>query len=393
MRGIESMKILILGLICSQWTVHFVESCLLDKGYEVWMVRRKNSREDDKYIKVYQQLGIHFINCIITDIDIKNGRKNKNYLKVFKAQLEQIKLIKKAGPFDLINLHYVDSDDMIYAPVLKKLTKSKLIFSYWGSDLFRTGDRQLYFRGIFARCADYITFDNKDLQIKFNKVYRWADEVPTEVILFGLSVLDIIKEKYKNQSLSDIRKRWKIPNDKIVVAVGYNGHPQQQHIKILKAIEKMDETARKRIVLLLQMTYGGSKEYRRKVLVEAKKTGCEYREICQFLSDDEVAELRIMTDIYINAQTTDAFSGSVCENLFAGTKLLNASWLRYQEFKEYNFKYWEFNKIEELGQFIKTAMEQEVDCSQNRELIWRLRSWEFCALKWERMFRSLIKYR
>ena len=384
------MKILILGLICSQWTVHFVEACLLDKRYEVWMVKRKNNREDDKYIKVYQQLGVHFIDCIKTDIDIKNGKKYKNFLKVFNAQIEQIKLIKKAGPFDLINLHYVDSDDMIYTPVLKKLTKSKLIFSYWGSDLFRAGDRQLFFRGIFARCADYITFDNKDLQIKFKKVYKWANQVPAEVILFGLPVLDIIKEKYKNQLLPDIRKKWNIPNDKIVVAVGYNGHPQQQHIKILKTIGKMDETDRKRIVLLIQMTYGGSKEYRRKVLVEAKKTGCEYRVICQFLSDDEIADLRIMTDIYINAQTTDAFSGSVCENLFAGTKLLNARWLRYQEFKEHYFKYWEFNKIEEIGKLIKTVMEQKADCSGNRELIWQLRSWEFCVPKWERVFRKLV---
>ena len=290
----------------------------------------------------------------------------------------------------MINLHYVDSDDMIYTPVLKKLTKSKLIFSYWGSDLFRAGDRQLFFRGIFARCADYITFDNKDLQIKFKKVYKWANQVPAEVILFGLPVLDIIKEKYKNQLLPDIRKKWNIPNDKIVVAVGYNGHPQQQHIKILKTIGKMDETDRKRIVLLIQMTYGGSKEYRRKVLVEAKKTGCEYRVICQFLSDDEIADLRIMTDIYINAQTTDAFSGSVCENLFAGTKLLNARWLRYQEFKEHYFKYWEFNKIEEIGKLIKTVMEQKADCSGNRELIWQLRSWEFCVPKWERVFRKLV---
>lgn len=387
------MKILILGLICSQWTVHFVESCLLDKGYEVWMVRRKNNREDGKFINLYQQMGIHFIDCTKTDIDIKDGRKNKNYLKVFNAQLEQIKLIKKAGPFDLMNLQYVDSDDMIYAPILKKFTKSNLIFSYWGSDLFRAGDRQLFFRGIFARCADYITFDNKDLQKKFKKVYKWADQVPAEVILFGLPVLGIIKEKYKNWSLSDIRKKWNIPNDKIVVAVGYNGHPQQQHIQILKTIGKMDETDRKRIVLLIQMTYGGSKEYRSKVLAEAKKTGCEYRDIRRFLSDDEVADLRIITDIYINAQTTDAFSGSVCENLYAGTKLLNARWLRYQEFEEHNFKFWEFNKIEEIGKFIKTAMEQEADCSENRELIWQLRSWEFCASKWERMFQSLIRNR
>lgn len=385
------MKILILGLICSQWTVHFVEACLLDKGYEVWMVRRKNNREDDKYIKVYQQLGIHFIDCIKTDIDIKNGRKNKNYLKELRGHLEQIMTIKKAGPFDLINLHYIDFDDMIYAPILKKLMRSKLIFSYWGSDLFRVGDRRLFFRGIFVKCADFITFDNKDLGVKFKKVYPWADKVPSEVILFGLPVLDIIREKYKDYSLSYIRKKWNIPTDKIVIAVGYNGYPQQQHIKVLKTIGKMNENDKKRLFLLIQMTYGNSKEYRIQVLAAAKKTGCEYKEIRQFLSDEEVAELRIITDIYINAQTTDAFSGSVCEYLFAGTRLLNARWLRYQEFKEHNFRFWEFNKIEEIAQLIKIVIEQEVDCSQNNELIWQLRSWEFCAPKWERVFQKLIQ--
>ncbi len=386
------MRILILGLIYSQWTVHFVETCLLNKKHEVWMVKRKNNKQDNKYVELYQQMGIHFIDCTEADMEVRDGRRNKDYIKVIKGHISQIRTIRKFGPFDIINLHYIGYDDIVYAPILKILTKSKLVFSYWGSDLFRAGDRRLFFRGLFARCADYITFDNKDLQKKFKKVYKWANKVPSEVVLFGLPVLDNIREKYKKCSSSDIRKKWNIPDDKIVIAVGYNGHPEQQHINVLKVIRELDSNDKKKIFLLLQMTYGGSKEYQRCVLETAKKTGCEYMGIQYFLSNDEVTDLRILTDIYINAQTTDAFSGSVCENLFAGTKLLNARWLRYQEFKEYNFKFWEFNRIEDIGQMIKTAMEQEIDCSENSELIWQLRSWEFCEPKWEKVFQKLVNY-
>ena len=47
------------------------------------------------------------------------------------------------------------------------------------------------------------------------------------------------------------------------------------------------------------MTYSGTKEYKRKVFAQAKATGCEYVVIQHFLSDDEVADLRIITDIFI----------------------------------------------------------------------------------------------
>ena len=139
------------------------------------------------------------------------------------------------------------------------------------------------------------------------------------------------------------------------------------------------------------MTYNGTDRYIRQVADAAKKTGCEYRVIRHYLTDEEVADLRIMTDIYINAQTTDAFSGSVCENLFAGTILINAEWLRYQEFKDYDFQYLEFQDMDEIGRLVQTAMEKKIDVSKNKKLVWQLRSWECCALKWQRMFQRLLR--
>ncbi len=384
------MRVLLLGLINSQWTANFVEECLLKNNYEVWMLKCDNNFESRKWISFYKKAGIQFINCIKETANINSGRRKKNYLKVSYGRFMQIRTILRAGHFDIINLHYVNSLDMLYvASLLKHIMKSKLVFSYWGSDLLRSDNKELHSRGKYVRQADFITFDNRDLEIKFEKTYKWAFKIPSKTVLFGLPILDIINKKYESNQQADLRKKWNIPEDKTVIAVGYNGGEAQQHIKILKKIGSLDNKIREKIVLLLQMTYSGTKEYKKKVIAQAKATGCEYVVIQHFLSDDEVAELRIITDVFINAQITDAFSGSVCENLFAGTVLINARWLCYQEFMDYDFKFLEFKNLNEVGQHIKTVMEKKADISGNKELIWQLRSWEYCAPEWKRVFEKL----
>ena len=288
-------------------------------------------------------------------------------------------------------MQFVDYFDVKYAAILKCIMKSKLVYSYWGSDLLRLNRKQLYFNGLFIRQADFITFDNKDLELKFKKTYRWNTKVASETIMFGLPILDNIQDRCKNKTPKDIRAEWEIPKEKKVIAVGYSAIAEHRHIEILKSIGQLDTETKKRIFLLLQMTYSGTHKYIKEVADAAKETGCEYRVIHHYLTDEEVADLRIMTDIYINAQTTDAFSGSVCENLFSGTILINARWLRYQEFKNYDFQYLEFNSMDEIGRLVKLAMDQKIDVSKNRKLVWQLRSWERCASNWQRMFQSLVQ--
>lgn len=294
-------------------------------------------------------------------------------------------------PFDSTEKHNILIRWKVPTQLLTN-TKEKLILSYWGSDLLRSKKRSLLHMGRFVKCADFITFDNKDLEMAFKEIYQWADKMPSETILFGLPVLDIIREKYKDGSAETVREKWRVPEGKMVIAVGYNGIPEQQHIKILNEIEKLEDRYKEKIFLLLQMSYGGTNVYRKQVIAAVKRTNCAYMEIHNFLTNDEVADLRIMTNIYINAQTTDAFSGSVCENLFSESLLINAGWLRYKEFEEYGFKYLEFMDISEIGGLIRKAMDQGLDVSCNKELVWQLRSWECCAPRWENAYRRIIRY-
>lgn len=385
------MRVLVLGLINSQWTFQFTKTFLRKNNHEVWMVKRSNDYKSRKWIDQYKKIGVHFIDCTKIVATLNEAKAQRNFLLEMYAHLVQLKAIADYGRFDVINMHYVEFQDVKYASILKYLMRSKLIFSYWGSDLLRVDKKLLDSRGMYVRQADYITFDNRDLEVKFKEVYAWAHKVPSETILFGLPVLEIIRERYKRITEEKLREEWNVPKDKWIIAIGYSGTSAHQHIEVLKRIEKLHLEIRDKLFIVLQMTYGGTPQYRKRVMATVQKTGCDYRVIQHYLTDEEVADLRVITDIYINAQTTDAFSGSVCENLFAETILINAKWLRYQEFKDYDFQYLEFKNMDEIGQLIIDAMEKKIDVSKNKELVWQLRSWECCAPKWQRMLQSLSK--
>lgn len=381
------MKILLWGCTYSMWTIHFIKMFLLENNYEVWLLKNSSKKE---YLDFFEEMGVHLIECPKLVIDWYDGSKRASTLKTLYIHFLQIKAAVKSGHFDLINLHYVDYTDIIDVVILKCIMQARLILSYWGSDLLRVSDRILSFAGLFGKRADYITFDNGDLRIKFEQKYKWKDRVKSSTALFGLSILDIIKEEQTNKSNAFIRKMWGVSEHKKVVAIGYNGIPQQQHIAVLECIKNIDEAIKEQICILLQMSYGGTDEYRKTVIEAAKKAGCQYLVIECFMTDEEVADIRIMTDIFINAQMTDAFSGSVCENLFSNSILINARWLRYQEFDEHDFKYLEFENIFEIGEIIQKVLEQGFDVSGNKELIWKLRSWESCGSRWKRIYREVL---
>lgn len=367
------MKVLLISDPDSAWTRNFVNNFLLKKDCEIWMLMQ----DSESSYSYYQRKGIQVLN-------FKGGRSCivKNLVKLIKCYIK----------FDVINLHYVVFKRLVIALLLKIVTGGRLVLSYWGSDLLRAEDKQLVKTKELVRCADFVTFDNRDLEIKFKSLYK-RNKTPLVSAFFGLPILNIIKEKGEKEFVLSIRRKWGITDGKTIVAVGYNGIKEQQHIRVLQNIGKLSQQVKDRIIILLQMTYGGTDEYKEKVIKEAAKTGCAYMDIQSFLTDEEVAEIRIMTDIYINAQTTDAFSGSVCENLYAGTVLINAGWLCYQEFKDFDFSYLEFKEMDEIGGLIERVIEKgyRPNVSKNKELVWKLRSWEHCSRKWEKVYEKVIK--
>jgi hypothetical protein len=381
------MKILLWGCISSPWTVGFIQGFLLKYNYEVWVLRTGIEAE---YRDFYEKKNIHIIEPPARVVTWYKDGKKGNFLKTIYMYFLQIKAVIKEGKFDIINLHYIELFHLFLVNILRTFMGSKVILSYWGSDLLRAADRELHREGLFVKHADFVTFENGDLRIKFEKTYQWSDRINTETIFFGLPVLDIIREKQRTGTNEDIRRRWKIPDSKKILAIGHNAARQQRHLDVLSVIARLNKETKDKLFILLQMSYGGTEEYKNKVTWAVKDTGCEYLIVDRFLTDEEVAELRIITDLFVHAQVTDAFSGSVCENLFAETLLINARWLHYQEFNDYDFKYIEFVDFNEISGIVERFVGEKADVSGNRDLMWRLRAWENCAPQWEKIYRKVL---
>ena len=138
------------------------------------------------------------------------------------------------------------------------------------------------------------------------------------------------------------------------------------------------------------MTYGGTDDYIRNCEQCCKDQGIKYVTFREFLSEEEIGRIRIRTDIFINAQITDAFSGSFCEYLYADTTVFNARWLHYDEIDRYGIELIEFDSFDslkkEIEAFLQNANKYHIDYDKNEKIIRKLRSIESSKGKWNDIF-------
>ena len=108
------------------------------------------------------------------------------------------------------------------------------------------------------------------------------------------------------------------------------------------------------------------------------------------MEKDEVAILRLSTDIFLYGQTTDAISASAMEYLYAGTVLIKPKWLDYSELSE--AVYYEYGRFEDIPSTLETVLEDRERVfsrpAQNRKQFRAARTWEVLASKWEKLYKE-----
>ena len=89
--------------------------------------------------------------------------------------------------------------------------------------------------------------------------------------------------------------------------------------------------------------------------------------------------MRMVSDISVVIQKTDAMAASVQEHLMAGSLLIAGDWLPYDELFEYGI-YFRKTSFEELYDNIKDSIynieEEKIKCRNNSDTMYSLRSWK-----------------
>lgn len=294
------------------------------------------------------------------------------------------KLIISLKKYHFIHFHFIDVDSFYLTNIFKKRHSSKIILSIWGSDLYKLKKRNENHFIQLINEANIITFTNEKSSEYFKAKFNWTKD-NIRICRFGLAPLENLKRL--NLSKSECKRNLGIEDNKIIITVGYNLSPAQQHLKILEQFEKEDlKLLKDRVVLIFPVTYGGSLKYKEELFKKIKELPFKYYIFDSFLSDEEIALIRKASDIMIQLQETDQFSGSMQEYLFTGNIVITGSWLPYGTLKEEGVWFIEINELNELVHVVPEQVNLYNDFFaeklRNSQAIAKLSSWKKNILDW-----------
>lgn len=161
--------------------------------------------------------------------------------------------------FDIIHVHLVNMAALRLAISLKNKA-TRLIISYWGSDLFRKTDKLLKKQTKYLDKADVITLSTKEMVLKFKSVFGDYFDKKIRSVLFGVSGFEHICKVKKEYNVAECKNMMGMDKNSIAVAVGYNRSPFQQHDKVLERIANLPNEIQEQIQIILQMGYGTVKK-------------------------------------------------------------------------------------------------------------------------------------
>lgn len=308
-------------------------------------------------------------------------------LKLF---LERI-MISLALQYDIIDIHAFGS---VYEKIIPQLihASKKVKITIWGSEFYRASSERIERKRSVFGMVDAIGVASERMKSDFLEEYPEC-EPKMKMSHFGISLFEDIRELDSENKHQLYRKEFAVPADRMVITCGYNGARGQQHVKILDTISQLSAVHKNRIFLLVPMTYGAEKKYLNEVKTCLVSTGIPYTLLTSSLNNTEIAKSRVITDIAVNIQITDARSASIQEHIFAGNVLIAGEWLPYEYMKESGIYFIETSKDDLLVK-IEHCLESfdvyKQRTANNQKIIDGIASWENSIKKWVEIYNDLF---
>lgn len=314
------------------------------------------------------------------------GFFGKVYLRLFRNRLIDAEI--KDG--DIVDIHFLEP---AYGRYIGKIAekKIKLITTLFGSDLFRTNQEQ--------KAMQAPVFENSDaIVLSENMVSYFEEHFPGyeekyRFNQYGSARIDLVAELNSPENKRKFRKKYKIADDKIVISCGYNAKKEQQHLKLLDEVGKLETGEKEKLFLLLSLTYGREDaDYVGQVKERVGKLNIPHLFFEERLNDTEIAEIRIVSDITINTQTTDALASTIKEAMVAGDVMLVGDWLPYGIYKNLGVFYLTSplgTLSEKLADILRNIDEYREKSEANAPVIQNFASWRVLLKDWIKLYREI----
>lgn len=353
------------------------------------MLKKKYNEEDLSMLSH----GIYFKNG--EKIFERRNHKNK-LLKVLEIK-KMVKKIKRRNIL-MVHLHFLSPHYFFYRKIFKN---AKVIITFWGSDLYRVPQKSKinkFLQKQIIKKADIVTVAREKMIADFHKIFGFENK-PIYVTRFpggvDLKVIDSIKE----QEPQLFRKKYGVKDNDFILTLGYSSDPSKNHEYMIDEIVKLNQKF-ENLFIIIPMTYGNS-EHREKIKIYCKKNfqkkNVQYVILENYMTDQEVAILKKITDVMINVQNTDALSASMMEALYAGNIVINGAWLDYDELVE-NGVY--FETISDLKPGVLSSKIEYIlnnynmlkdKTKVNKEIIYRMNNLDDIIKDWMKVYNMVLE--
>ena len=143
--------------------------------------------------------------------------------------------------------------------------------------------------------------------------------------------------------------------------------------------------------ILFPLGYGGGGPVRKQLEEENALYGLDVVFLMDYLSPKNVAALRLLTDLFIHIQDTDAHCFTMREFLLADTRVFNGRWVSYPELEQYGVPYYVCESKEALKDLLGSYFKHElptVCCPEELKVWLRQSSWDYVARRWADFYTS-----
>jgi hypothetical protein len=298
--------------------------------------------------------------------------------------------------FDIVNFEYIDRTSTKYLPFISK--KNKIVLTFWGSDLMATAGVELYTEQLkLVDRANIVVVHSLQMREIFLSKYgrQYLDKV--RLNYFGLEDMKfnrITQAEEDKEGLKKYAQEWGIPDGKIKLLIGYSGAKSTRHQKILVELAKRKNEWKDKFHLVIPMTYNNEdQDYFEKVKNTIETGEYSYTHITEYLTDNEVAYLYNLIDVFINVRESDAFNAAMVETLFLNKINIVGSWLPYNLIRRAGIDFLEVNKIGDINTILEQVLEGELTKSlrQNKQKIYNLTSNNYTIPKWCDLYKELYE--
>ncbi len=312
------------------------------------------------------------------------------HIYYFQTMADLKTILEELPIYDSIQLLWIEQEwSYFYKSIRKKCRRLNL--NVGGSDFYRLSIAKREFKRALIACADTITAETIKTIEDFELFYRQDIKGKMGLLPFGIEVLEYINQN-RGIPKDEIREKFHIPKDKIVVTCGHNANNAHQHVKIVEALNRLSETIKQQVVFVFPMTYPqGMDDYIDTIRDRLEALGAEYVILTEYMDFQNMAQYALLSDIMLHVQTTDQLSSTMLEEMYAGSIVIAGSWLPYQSLHKMGIYFYDVHKVSDITHTLEEIV-NDIDtnkqkCKTNSEIIWKHSSWEVLASKWHALWK------